>query len=400
MSHGLQGKQIAIPPELEPVRAAALRAIGHIRPATDETKAEKDFLFTAKQTKAGDDLPPYYLVYFLLVDLLGFPNLGKAEKIAWSVPIDFHGEAFLIEHRKFGIGVFARASPNAEAKAAEIVSLIRTAVKKAELFFTWLAARTVEGSALNVVNRGRPLFERFEFYLDEYKKKVDETNARVDEPTSETREYKGKKISNYYLPAYKLKLEAGWLGLAVIDAFFSWTEHIFIHVAILKGHLTRGAEVVKLAESNWADKFKKALDLTNAETKKYYDSLAAIRCQFRNFNAHGAFGKQYEAFSFHSNAGAVPVRLTRESERPNFLFGLGDDIPEAKAIEVIESFIDYLWKSDCAPAYKYILESDLPTILTYASDGRYRQAMTSVDAMETLVERLSGRWDQAANMDW
>jgi hypothetical protein len=42
------------------------------------------------------------VVYFLLVDLLGFKNLGTFEKIAWSVPVDFEGRAFLIEHRKAG----------------------------------------------------------------------------------------------------------------------------------------------------------------------------------------------------------------------------------------------------------------------------------------------------------
>jgi hypothetical protein len=181
MGRGLQGKQIAIPPELESVRAAALRAIGTLRAANSQTKAQKDFLFTAARTKAGDDLPPFYLVYFLLVDLLGFPNLGQWEKIAWSVPVDFDGEAFLIEHRKFGVGIFARESPTAEAKAGEIVSLILSAVKKAEPFFPWLAERAVSGSALNVVNRSRNLFERFEFYLEEYKKKVSEANAKTDE---------------------------------------------------------------------------------------------------------------------------------------------------------------------------------------------------------------------------
>src|SRR6516162_6316733 len=240
MRRGLQGKQIAIPPELESVRAAARRALGHIRPANDQTKAERDLLFTATRMKAGDGLPPYYLVYFLFVDLLGFPNLGQSEKTAWSVPIDVDGEAFLVEHRKFGIGVFARACPDAEAKAKEIVALVRAAVRKAEPFFMWLAERAVAGTELNVVSRGRPLFERFEFYLDLYKKKADEANARSDERVSETREYKGTKISSYYLPAYKLRLETGWHGLAVIDAFFSWTEHIFIHIAILKDRLTTG----------------------------------------------------------------------------------------------------------------------------------------------------------------
>ena len=62
------------PDELEAVRAAARRAISPIKPADSKTKADREFLFTATRTDAGKNLPPYYLVYFLFVDLLGFQN--------------------------------------------------------------------------------------------------------------------------------------------------------------------------------------------------------------------------------------------------------------------------------------------------------------------------------------
>lgn len=399
MSRALQGRQIQIPPELEPVRTTVLRTLGRIRAATNQTRAEKEFLFTAKRTKAGERLPPYYLVYFLLVDLVGFPNLGRWEKIAWSVPIEFDDEAFLIDHRKFGIGLFARESPTTEAKAQELVSLIGKAIKTAEPFFAWLAERAVSGSGLNVVNRSRQLFERFEFYLDEYNRKPGEPIESDEDHIQRVRASGSEKISDWYLPAYRHRMECGWLGLSVIDGFFSWTEHVFIHLAILKGRVRTGKEVAKLADSNWADKFKAALDITNAEAKTFYDNLAAIRCQFRNFNAHGAFGKQGEAFSFHSGAGAVPVRLTHKPERPAFSLGLDEEIPEAKAIQVVESFITFLRSSECT-AFQYIQESDLPTILSYATDGTYQQAMASIEDMEVLVKRLTHKWEQAANMDW
>lgn len=50
-------------------------ALGPVKPAGPETKAPKDFLFGAEKTVSSGDLPPYYLVYFLLADLLGFKNL-------------------------------------------------------------------------------------------------------------------------------------------------------------------------------------------------------------------------------------------------------------------------------------------------------------------------------------
>src|SRR5512138_2382941 len=135
MSIAPTGRGIALPPELESTRAAALKAIGLLRPADDSTKADEKFLFNAQGTEAGRDLPPYYLVYFLLVDLLGFRDLGKFEKVAWSIPVDFQGQAFLIEHRKFGVGVFTHDAVAENDRAREIVTLIHKGVKAAKPFF-------------------------------------------------------------------------------------------------------------------------------------------------------------------------------------------------------------------------------------------------------------------------
>ena len=105
--------------DLDPIRNKVRAAISPLRPAGLESAAPDNFLFDAKRTDAGRQLPAYYLVYFLLVDLLGFKNLGQFDKVAWSVPVDFQGRAFLIEHRKFGLGVFAPELPDSEAIAAE-----------------------------------------------------------------------------------------------------------------------------------------------------------------------------------------------------------------------------------------------------------------------------------------
>jgi len=93
------GKPIALPPELESVREAARKAILPLKAADSNTQADGKFLFNAKRTDAGEKLPPYYLVYFLLADLLEFPNLGRFEKIDWSVPVDLNGVAYLIGNR-------------------------------------------------------------------------------------------------------------------------------------------------------------------------------------------------------------------------------------------------------------------------------------------------------------
>ena len=80
--------------DLDPIRNKVRTAIFPLKPAGSQSAAPDNVLFDAKRTEAGRQLPAYYLVYFLLVDLLGFKNLGQFEKVAWSVPVDFQGQHF------------------------------------------------------------------------------------------------------------------------------------------------------------------------------------------------------------------------------------------------------------------------------------------------------------------
>lgn len=368
-------------------------AIAPLIPANDSTAAPKDLLFSAQRTKAGRELPPYYLVYFLLVDLLNFNNLGRSEKIAWSVPVDYQGRAFLIEHRKLGLGVFAEKLPEDEAAAAEIVRLIHAGVKVAQPYFEQLASDAVAGSQLNVVNRSSDLFDRYSYHVRLYKAKQASAERRKHERIVTV----SGNMTTTSFPSVGLCREASWLAVAAVESFFSWTEHIFIHLAILTGECTTGARVAELAGSDWPTKYKTALDLGDRTSKRFYDKLLAVRRQIRNFIAHGSFGKRGEAFSFHSPVGAVPVRFTN---RPNeFRFGRGVAFGESEAIAVIEEFVDHLWSGPRGPARVYV-ESNLPAILPLAANGDYRRAMASESEMSDFTDRLVGQWDDAANMDW
>ncbi len=86
---------------MQQVRDTALKSIGELEPAgVPKSEAEAKGIFLSSRTNGGRDLPAYYLVYFLLVDLLGFPNLGRWEKVAWRVPVRYRGRLYAIEHRQ------------------------------------------------------------------------------------------------------------------------------------------------------------------------------------------------------------------------------------------------------------------------------------------------------------
>jgi hypothetical protein len=407
---------MAIPPELEPVRAAARRAISPIKPVDSNTEADQKFLFTATRTEAGSKLPPYYLVYFLLVDLLGFRDLGRFEKLAWSVPIDFEGVAYLIEHRKFGVGVFARDGDVWEKQANRIVELIHKGVVAAKPFFRSMAENAVHASTLNVRNVGIKLFRRYTFFRDSFRHATSEARElqRVHAAEERQREF-SFHLHSPHLPKGATWLEfydlfshswvrksedASWFALAAVEAFFGWTEHIFIHLAILQGQVTTGVEVAEMAEADWSAKFKKAFDVTDKLTKRHFDELLTLRRQLRNFMAHGAFGKGGEAFSFHSKTGAVPVALDHELSRPQFSLTPELAFDDADAITAVEVFISFMWSGAREPAKIYIQESELPLILPYASDGTYSAAMASKEDMQEHIDHMTDEWDRAANMDW
>jgi hypothetical protein len=408
--------KITLQAELEPARLAAMRAIAPIKPADSGSKAAKDFLFGAQRAEASGDLPPYYLIYFLFVDLLGFRNLGRFEKLDWSVPIDFDGIAYLIEHRKSGVGVFVQNAARQEQQAKRIVALIRKGVKAAAPFFRWMAENAVRESKFNVRNVGGKLFARYAYFRDSFRTASAEAekNKQDHEAWQKQRElpvggYSVKERSSattselialFTFPWVHMEQRSGWLALAAIDAFFAWTEHIFIHLAILQGRITTGEEVAKLADSEWKEKFKSALDIADGVAKKHLDTLVTIKRQLRNFMAHGAFGKEGQAFSFHSNAGAVPVALEYRTTKSQFSLTPELGFDDEEALATIEKFIVYLWSGPREPARIYIQESDLPLILPMASNGTYGAAMATVDDMNAFVERLMKEADAAANMDW
>ena len=389
-------------PNFVKIKESATGAIAPLKPADDQSVAPKDMLFAARRTEASRHLPEPYLVYFLLVDLLDYKDLGRWEKLAYSIPIDFNGTAYLVEHRKFGLGLFAADPEAQENDATTIVDLICKAVKVAQPYFDHLANEAAEGSRLNLKNHSRSLYDRYVFLRKIFHEKQEEMKKRKDEYIVE--EGVGAngidKWQSFRMPVFELRREAGWLGLAGVDAFFSWTEHVFVHIAVLKGTCITGKEVRKLVSASWSEKLKIALDVKEPEIKVLYDELIVIRHHLRNYVTHGAFGKDGEAFSFHSSAGAVPLRLPHRTRPQSFRFGSGVELDPTQAFDIIERFESHLWSGWRAGAKHYIQDYGLPTILSMAADGTYERARSSEQTMVDFAEQLARQFDDAANMDW
>ncbi|MBX7149148.1 hypothetical protein K1X76_08670 [bacterium] len=387
-----------VPKEFEKLKNKVQKEMAPIKPATKTTKPIKNILKVVRLA-THEKLPNHYLIYFLLVDFLGFKNYGRFEKIAWSIPIDFHGQGYVIEYRKFGVGIFGDETKESKIHAEQIVCLINRGVKVAQIYYDWIADKAVKESKLNVHNNNYDLFFRYDFFRQQYESLVN----KISELEQETRHNSSTPHGiNFSIYNEKIETErkAKWMAMATIDAFFSWTEHIFILIGILFGRLKTGEDISRLATSNWRDKFRAAFDLSDEKSKNFYDSFTSIREQVRNYIAHGAFGKKGEAFQFHSSVGAVPVFLPHHSNKDVYRINGSLDFDESKTLHIISDFIEYLWSGKRKMAKLYIVDAGLPLMLTLAQDSTYENALNSLEEMERLIEYLSHEYDVAANMDW
>jgi len=386
--------------EKEECRKQVLEILHPMKPLAEARLGDFDLPYFGYRSAAGNELPVYYLVFFLLHDLLDFPYIGQQEKLAWSFPIEYGDELVTIDYRKFGVGIFINNEKNQEL-AWEIVRKIKRAINLAKPFFDLIAEEAVQKSELNVNNRCEELFDRYEYLLTEYKK----TQGELEKVKGQTR----KVVENVegfgsVTKIVRLDIEflrkSNWLAISCIEAFFSWTEHLFVHLAIVSELMFDGLQVSKLIAGEWKDKYRAAIPAGSKEADKFYNELLIIRQQLRNFVAHGAFGKDGNAFVFHSDTGGVPVIMHYKKNHNKYSLQGDLAFRDDEVIKIIEEFILFLWKDDIGIVMQHVQKYGLPSILMCAKDGQYEFAKTDIDTMIRFCDDMQYRIDQAGNMDW
>lgn len=236
--------------------------------------------------------------------------------------------------------------------------------------------------------------------LTSYKKEYEKYLKNKDKTKIKTSKSKYGEMISYENLGFKYKQKANWIAISCIEAFFSWTEHLFIHLAVVAQNLSDGEKISRLIEDEWKVKFKAAIKDNSKETNRFYNELLIIRQQLRNFVAHGAFGKDGNAFKFHSATGTVPVLMNYKKQKNRFSLHGNLTFKEEDVISLIEEFIKFLQNGQLAPAMYYTQNCGLPTILTMASDCRYEFATKDMDSMIEFSEYLMRIIDDSANMDW
>jgi hypothetical protein len=204
-AHGVT--EPSLPKEFEVVRSAARRAINPIKPADASTQTPNaDFLFDAQRSDAGRSFAPLLSCLFSSCGASGLQKPRAIWESEWSIPIDLDGVAYIIEHRKMGVGVFVQNKEKDEAQARRIVSLIEKGVKAAAPFFKWMAETAIQDSKLNVRNVSDRLFARYLYFRDSFK--AASTDAESLKKDYEA-EFQQRQLSIYWGRSVRAAQELG-----------------------------------------------------------------------------------------------------------------------------------------------------------------------------------------------
>lgn len=391
----LKGFNVCIPENLQELKIKISQYFKEIQSA----KTNVD-LFNIQKIKTSIPMPPQYLVYFLLIYFLDFTYAGRWEKIAWSIPISYKKHNYYLIYSKFGLKIWSNNPDEQTSDADEIIQLIHRAIKDANPFFDYIANDAIDSSELNITNQAISLFEKYTFFKKKYSQMLKRAESKKDVAIR-------KKFQHYEsvsYPYYDLKKKANWLKEAMIDAFFAWTEHVFVLLPILLGNVHNGKEIFSLiADKTWSEKYKLILPLNNLKNKELYDNLTYIREHFRNHIAHGSFGRDLSSFYFHSYAGAIQFpRLKHKKQKDKkFEFMWNTTTSNNTQIpKIFENFIKYLWSGKRAIAKLYIQGNVLPIYIPFVKERKYEKAMLSKNNMIDFIDYLHYMEDMGANMDW
>lgn len=403
-----------VPIDIQAIKDQAAKAVFPLQSPSFEKFHFRDEFTTVEFPDANSKLPRQYLVYLMLVNLLEFSTLPRGEKTLWSIPLELNDRLFLLEYGKFGYRLLTRIRCSIVETRDKLVRLINHGVAESDRYFRWRAEEKLSELRLVVENRSIPLFERYHYFLTLHKNALegvsDRENNMPEDPVGRIKTV---------VEMESLKEESSWLAQAAIEAFFNWTEHVFILLYLLRSVSIDRADIEEIIGSssrrtkhtlNWRQKYKKVFNMQDRSSMQHFSQLCEIRNSLRNFIAHGALGKLREGdetfFSspievyFPSHVGRIPLRQCDDDQQASWRFETEVGISEERAVSQIEHFIEFLWKGDRRIARIFIQERGLPLFLPWVSDGTYRNALISEEAMVKLVDRLAYENDRFQNMEF
>lgn len=341
-----------------------------------------------------------FIVFIIFVYLKGFKFSGRWEKIAWTIPIKFKGQPYLLTHRKFGFYIISNSDEEkVTALGIEAMSQIKKAIHSAEGLIQPYVKDKVNKGEFSVNNEYHKIQDKYLFFRDAAKTEYE----KIKKLDSKKRKIRIENFADSFNGRMALVKAADYNASAMIDAYFSLLEHILVLLVPFSKHVDHSTfKTEEFIGMNWKDKYKIIFQIiSDVESLKQMEKLTEIKEAFRNPLAHGYFFKNGNSFFVHmEHIGAIPFSLTKNNG--NLIYGM-EKIGSFNFSQICRAFDDFdkfLHKNIQSKFGMLYIKSGLLIAFTKDISEYYQSFMTSMRKFNNFIEYQSSLADDASNMDW
>lgn len=331
-----------------------------------------------------------YMIYTIFVHLLEFDHTYKPmEKILYEIPFKYKNIYGVFSMGKFGLSL--SITTNKEEVLKGLFKKLNSASKIVESILKPFITEVIANGEITIENQTGILRQRYLYFRNRVKEIYDEIEVNEDFPVGSIVGGLNRKIN--------LEKEIIFNTQAMLDAYFSFQEHLLILLLPFSKLDYRAEPIPRIINSNWSDKFKKIFDINNNRNLlPYYEKLKKLK-EIRNKYAHGGFEKEAGSLFAHiKGVGVIPVEVPSQSEQM-FSFVLIKDVKYKEMCEMIDKFEEYLFKSEWKRPIKIIeFITDMRFDEEFISELKW--AITSDENLEYFLEKDSYTYEREANMDW
>ncbi|WP_409461718.1 hypothetical protein [Amycolatopsis sp. GA6-003] len=330
------------------------------------------------------------LLLLVLEDILGSRNLGRSEKTAWEVHFGYGGTLCVAAFRKYGLRLeaYTNGMPDRtlDSLLLELAELLATAVKLVERHvFQDFISDQVKAGAVGVVNQ----YGRLRGMYRHFRELTEAAHNGDGQLTS-------LPSSSGGLWLLAAQTEGFYTTVAMVNAYFSYLEHLFVLMLPFSGFDASKEDLVSFLKGKLGDKFKRVIPLAgNSDAQKFYDRLRSIAEEFRNTHVHGGFDKRHGGLIVLCAGGALRADIATRRGGPYYELVPVDEGEFEHVCAIFDEFDAWI-----APTrgHRWAV-AGLTVAFDPASVATYADAADDA-AFDNLLKRTSYMEERNANMDW
>jgi hypothetical protein len=357
---------------------------------------KEDFALRFRNISIRNTDPPAYVMAFLFLRILKFPNFGEMDKVWWHTYFTYKNIVFLIRDYKFGTwSLEARSDFDISGPLLrQVVGKVTTAGRQAGKMLEDELAIHIQKGEFWIKNNYHSLSASYEFFLEEEENAAD--NLRFFEAAPEQEDFDMDAMTARINERWRLERILAFRSMPLITSFFSLLEFLLDAFFAFE---QPSCTFFEFRQSNWQERLKLVVRLEpGSRLLKGYEQISRIKSKFRNPLTHGLTNESALLVPVPFG-GLVPVSYEHLSNTLHF--GMTQISQEAVA-QIVNTFNGFLYSLKKVEPYVFYvryLSAGFSLPVSKKEADRIREEMRDMDTFEEYIETRSRYEDAVTNRE-